>query len=98
IRLLAIKEGISQTSTLDRLNQLMNLNGNYYEVLSGCKNNFLRLLELRLTLFNQSDSYDDIHYLKINKLTREEKKELKQILKEGKKLHQYVNAIIEKGC
>lgn len=98
IRLLAIKEGISETSTLKRLDQLMNINSQYYDVLSSCKNNFLRLLELRISLLNTSDSYDDIHYLKINKLTRQEKKELKQILKDGKKLHQYVNVTIEKGC
>lgn len=97
IRLLAIKEEIIKTSTIERLDELMNIN-HYHEMLSACKTNFLRLLELRLSLFSTDVSYDDIHYLKIDKLTREEKKEIKQILKDGKKLHQYVNAIIEKGC
>lgn len=100
IRLLAIKEGIFKTSTLERLDELMNIN-NYHEMLSmlsTCKTNFLRLLELRLTSFTTDVSYDDIHYLKITMLTREEKREIKQILKDGKKLHLQVNAIIEKGC
>lgn len=97
IRLLAIKEGITQTSTLLRLDQLMEKN-DYNDVLVVYKSNFLRLLEFRLSLFNMEDSYDDIHYLNIQKLRREEKKEIKRILKDGKKLHQYVNGIIEKGC
>lgn len=97
IRLLAIREGIFATSTLDRLDQLMDI-PKYQDILKQCKSNFLRLLELRISLFNTKDSYDDIHYLSIKKLTREEKKEMKQILKDGKKLHQYVFGIIEKGC
>lgn len=97
IRLLAIKEEIFATSSLDRLDQLMD-NPNYQDMLKLCKSNLLRLLELRISLFNTNDSYDDIHYLSIKKLTREEKKEMKEILKVGKKLHQYVFGIIEKGC
>lgn len=97
IRLLAIKEGIFATSSLDRLNQLITID-QYRDILEVCRTNFLRLLQLRLSLFNTDDTYDDIHYLNIKKLSRDEKKEIKQILKDGKKLHHYVNGIIEKGC
>ncbi|MGJ7919168.1 DUF294 nucleotidyltransferase-like domain-containing protein [Neobacillus sp. LXY-4] len=97
IRLLAIKEGISETSTLNRLDELINQRG-YNEDFVVYKANFLQLLKFRLSLFDTKDSYDDIHFLDLKQLSREEKKEIKRILKDGKKLHQNVNRIIEKGC
>jgi CBS domain-containing protein len=97
IRLLAMKEQITETSTLGRIDQLMK-HHDYKEELADYKENFLRLLQFRLSLFNTENSYDDIHYLNIKKLTREEKKEMKHILKAGKKLHHYVIAIITKDC
>ncbi|WP_449622936.1 DUF294 nucleotidyltransferase-like domain-containing protein [Robertmurraya sp. Marseille-Q9965] len=92
VRLLAIKEGIYETSTLDRIDQLVRING-YGAVLRESKEYFLDLLKYRTSLY-QSKTYDDTHFLKVKKLSREEKKEIKQILKDGKKLHHYVSELI----
>ncbi|MFE8699411.1 DUF294 nucleotidyltransferase-like domain-containing protein [Cytobacillus sp. FJAT-54145] len=96
IRILSIKEGIHETSTIDRINCLISMN-KYKEELQTYKNHFEQLLEYRLSLY-QIDTYEDTHYLNIKTLTKEQRKEIKKILKEGRKLHQYVNRIIEKGC
>jgi CBS domain-containing protein len=50
-----------------------------------------------VALSQQDDSYDDTHFLNLKKLSKEDKRELKKILKDGKKLHQYVSGLIEKG-
>ncbi|MGE7920908.1 DUF294 nucleotidyltransferase-like domain-containing protein [Viridibacillus sp. NPDC093762] len=96
IRVLSIKEGVSETSTLDRMKCLKQTK-DYSKALKGCEDNFLTLLKYRLTLF-QVESYTDTHYLNIESLQKEQRKEIKRILKDGKKLHDYVIAIIDKGC
>ncbi|MGF9978030.1 DUF294 nucleotidyltransferase-like domain-containing protein [Viridibacillus arvi] len=96
IRLLSIKEGVYETSTLDRMNCLKQTKG-YSKALKNCEDNFLTLLKYRLTLF-QVESYTDTHYLNIESLHKEQRKEIKRILKDGKKLHDYMIALIEKGC
>ena len=96
VRILAIKEGILDTATIDRLNRLIAL-PKYQQELLDYKINFQKLFHYRLGLFQQADSYDDTHYLNIKHFSKEKKKELRKILKDGKKLHQYVSGIIEKG-
>lgn len=96
IRILSIKEGLMGTETLDRIEALSQLK-EYSDELLTCQTNFHRLLAYRLSLA-KVHSYDDAHFLKIKNLNRLEKRELKRILKEGKKLHQFVTRLIEKGC
>ena len=96
IRILAIKEGIYVTSTLDRIDRLKQIS-EYSEVMSMTEVNFQMLLNYRLSLF-QVHTYEDTHYLKINNLTRSEKKEIKRILKDGIHLHHFVSRLINKGC
>jgi CBS domain-containing protein len=93
IRLLAMKEGVLETSTLSRLDRLMELGYKLDEY----KTNFLTLLDYRVSLYRDVNTYDDTHYLKLTHLSKIEKRELKHILKGGKRLHQYVQRIIEKG-
>jgi len=90
IRLLAIKEGISETSTIARINRLQE-NVQHKDLLKYCYENFTSLLNYRLSLFDVK-AYDDTHYLNLKNLSREQRKEIKQILKYGKKLH---DAVIE---
>lgn len=92
IRILAIKEGIYETSTIDRINRLVRING-YGAVLRESKNQFLVLLKYRNSLY-RAKSYDDAHYLKVKQLNRVERKEIKRIIKGGKRLHQYVCSLI----
>ncbi|KAA9021843.1 hypothetical protein F4V44_17120 [Niallia endozanthoxylica] len=94
IRLLAIKEGLYVTSTLDRIEVLLQRN-HYTEDLFSSKAHFQKLLDYRLFIV-KGNSYEDTHFLNVRNIGKKDKKELKQILKDGKRLHQYVRGIIEK--
>lgn len=97
IRLLAIKEGITETSTLGRIELLSKFDAYRKEMLY-YKKNFEKLLQYRILLFTNAKAYDDVHYLNIKKMSKEEKRDIKKILRDGKKLHQHVQGIIDKGC
>lgn len=96
IRILAVKEGVLAASTLDRIQELSK-DAFYKKELSEYKESFTHLLQYRMSNLKRIEEYDDVHYLPIQKLSREEKKEIKTILKNGKKLHHFVQGIIEKG-
>lgn len=95
IRLLSIKEGLHETSTIHRIDGLIQCN-KYGSILKTSKKNFLDLLKYRFS-FNQGETYEGTHFLDINKLSKSERKEIKRIIKDGKKLHDYVCSLIEKG-
>jgi CBS domain-containing protein len=94
IRLLAIKGNILETTTLSRLEKLSefelpSLKKELY------KQQFLNLLNIRLAL-SKPDNYENSHYLPISSLTKKQKKEVKEILKNGAVLYHYVRNLIEK--
>ena len=88
IRLLSIKEGIFETSTMERIKKLQEMN-HYDQLLQYTDLNFEILTKYRLSLFN-AKQYDDTHYLKIKELSKEQRKELKRVFKDGKKIHDTV--------
>ncbi|WP_425609185.1 DUF294 nucleotidyltransferase-like domain-containing protein [Ureibacillus aquaedulcis] len=90
IRLLSIKEGLCETATLERMKELQKI-AEYEGLLKSSYGNFSALMNYRLTLLHVNE-YDDTHYLNVKDLTREQRKEIKGILKGGKKLH---DAVIE---
>ncbi|MEK4148641.1 DUF294 nucleotidyltransferase-like domain-containing protein [Robertmurraya sp. FSL W8-0741] len=92
VRLLAIKEGLYETSTIERMNRLARMNG-YNPVLRESRKYFMTLLKYRNSLY-KAETYDDTHYLSVKELSKEEKKEIKRILKDGKKLHHYVSNLL----
>jgi len=94
VRLLSIKEGIYVTATLDRIKELQE-KPEYQELLGCSYQNFSLLMDYRLSLF-QVEEYDDTHYLNVKNLTKEQRKEIKKILKYGKKIHDVVIEIINK--
>ncbi|WP_226619955.1 DUF294 nucleotidyltransferase-like domain-containing protein [Cytobacillus firmus] len=96
VRILAVKEGILDTSTIARMNKIMNING--YGGLGKYRNNFAVLLKWRLQSYRQTDAYDDTHYIQLKTLSLSERNELKDILKDAKKLHQFVVRTIQKGA
>jgi CBS domain-containing protein len=96
VRLLAIKEGIIETSTIARLEKLQDMK-DYGGEMNRYKNNFATLLKWRLLTYKQTDTYDDTHFLQLKSLTKTERNELKRILKDRKKLHQFVIRTVEKG-
>lgn len=85
IRLLSIKEGIFETSTIERIDRLLEKD-EYQDMLKYCKENFMTLTKYRLSLLD-AKNYDDTHYLNIKDISKGQRKELKQILKCGKRLH-----------
>ncbi|TDL78818.1 DUF294 nucleotidyltransferase-like domain-containing protein [Peribacillus frigoritolerans] len=96
VRILAIKEGVLAASTLERIDELSK-DEFYRNELNDYKTSFANLLQFRMSNLKRIKEYDDVHYLPIQKLSRAEKKEMKTILKNGKKLHHFVQGIIEKG-
>lgn len=94
VRLLAIKENIMETSTLGRLQKLSDKTlppaaRQLYE------NQFLKLLNYRLSLGDHTN-YDSGHYLVVNKLTAEQKKEIKESIKNGPHLYHSIRKLVEK--
>jgi CBS domain-containing protein len=95
IRLFALQEKINVSSTLLRMNRLAETS-TYKEQLLEYRENFVKLLHYRLKEHQRStDLYDDVHYLNVKDLDHAEKKELKQILKNGQKLQEFTRAVIK---
>ncbi|SOC05330.1 CBS domain-containing protein [Ureibacillus xyleni] len=88
IRLLSIEEGIYETSTIDRIRKLQEKR-KYEELLHNGECHFEKLLNYRLSIDNIQE-YDNTHYLNIKKLSKDERRELKNIIKNGKRLHDLV--------
>lgn len=95
IRLLSIREGIVDTSTLNRMRHLIRTE-QYANLLKDMERNFSDLLTYRLSL-SQVESYSDTHYLQIDKLTKTQQKDIKRIIRGGIKLHREVIALLKKG-
>lgn len=51
---------------------------------------FNKLLSYRISLFTQVKNYEDIHYLNIGDLSRVNRREIREILRNGKKIHQFI--------
>ncbi len=95
VRLLAMKESLEATSTLARLKALNNMS-KYKQNLSWCAKEFEKLLHYRLQYHKKNtENYDDIHYLNIKELSKDEKKEMKHILLNGQKLQEYTQSVIK---
>ncbi|MFP7299210.1 DUF294 nucleotidyltransferase-like domain-containing protein [Neobacillus niacini] len=94
IRLLAIRGNIIETSTLSRLENLQesDLSSIKRELY---KQQFLKLLNFRLS-HAKTDNYENSHYLPITALSKEQKEEVKAILKNGAALYRYVRNLVDK--
>ena len=97
IRLLSIKEGMQQTSTIERMHTLRE-SKKYDEWLKPYEHSFNRILDYRIILFKEAKTYEDVHYLHINQLTKDQRHEIKGLMRDGIKLYHQVQRIIEKGC
>lgn len=95
IRILSIKEGIYETTTLDRMSILAQME-EYRLLLRNSEWYFTNLIQYRIKLI-KSSNYDDSHYLEIKNLTREQRKEVKTILKDGKRVHaKVISSILDR--
>ncbi|WP_312094418.1 DUF294 nucleotidyltransferase-like domain-containing protein [Niallia sp.] len=97
IRLLTIKERMQQSSTKERMHALRE-SKRYDEWLKPYEHSFNRILDYRIILFKEAKTYEDVHYLNISQLTKEQRQEIKGLMRDGIKLYHQVQRIIEKGC
>jgi CBS domain-containing protein len=96
VRLLAIKEKILESSTLSRLQRLPlsalpHRNRDFYEQY------FLKIIDYRLILGNHTN-YESGHYLKVDKLTLSQRKELKEIIRNGAHFYDYIRKLVERDA
>ncbi|TDQ37480.1 DUF294 nucleotidyltransferase-like domain-containing protein [Aureibacillus halotolerans] len=97
VRLMAIEEALLETSTLDRLEQLSRrFPGN--TDLPRWRTDYENLLALRLRLKEANSAYEDVHYVDVKSLGKEDKKQLKHLLKEAGRIHQQIHQKVRKGC
>jgi CBS domain-containing protein len=95
VRLLAMKESVDAASTLTRLEQLIGL-PKYGQELEEYRNDFEKLLHYRLMYHKKmTENYDDIHFLDVKELGKNERKDMKHILKNGQKLQDYTQSVIK---
>ena len=93
-RLLSLYERIKETPTITRIKLVPDSLMPYHDKTLYIKN-FLALLDFRLMHGSHKD-YDSGHFVKISKLTKEEKKSLKEILKVGEKFYEHVRKLLER--
>lgn len=93
LRLLALKEKITQPSTFSRFKYLPAS----YHTIKGYESDFINLLKYRLAFQKNADSYKTVHLVKVENLTKREKSELKRIMNNGYKLFSKTKVILEKG-
>lgn len=94
IRLLSMKEKSHETSSLLRMEKLPEScfpanDKSFY------KKQFLKLLNYRL-LFSDHKDYDSGHYISISQLTKDQTKEVKEIIKNGAALFHHIKRLLEK--
>ncbi|PFO08984.1 hypothetical protein COJ85_02460 [Bacillus sp. AFS076308] len=94
IRLLSMKEKLYETSSLLRLEKIPD---SYFPASDKAffKKQFLKLLTYRL-LFSDHNDYDSGHYLAVSRLTKEQIREVKEIIKNGAVLFHNMKRLIEK--
>ncbi|MGM9924512.1 MAG: DUF294 nucleotidyltransferase-like domain-containing protein [Bacillus sp. (in: firmicutes)] len=94
VRILALHEGLFETSTVDRMGKLLEKDA-HKEVMVDAKADFQRLLEIRMASVAGKE-YEDSHFVKLRLLDSMEKKEIKRIVKGGHKLHEYAIQYVKK--
>ena len=90
LRLLAIQEEVLASETLERFQQLSESHSNIKKY----EPSYRKLLEKRLMWQQSIDQYDYIHHLQVSSLDSDEKRQLKQWIKEGRELYHKVEQIV----
>ncbi len=94
LRLLSIKETILQSSTLVRFETIKDKYPSIYQY-EEC---FRQLLQFRLHFQKDITDYERVHLIPIEKLSKQDKRELKRIMKGGYHLFSDTKKIIENEC
>lgn len=91
LRMLALFQKVNAPSTLSRFQALAPV----YPVIAGYENDFRLLLQQRLDLRKDAQSYDNVHLLSLRDITKKEKHELKMRIKRGQQLYSITKSIIK---
>ncbi|MDC3411948.1 DUF294 nucleotidyltransferase-like domain-containing protein [Terrihalobacillus insolitus] len=94
LRLLALHERIYVPSTLSRFKGLPDK----YQNIKSYEKNFIELLDFRLHLKKDAHNYQEVHHIAKKALSKEERQELKWMMKKGYKLFSETKKIIENEC
>ncbi|MCM3585633.1 DUF294 nucleotidyltransferase-like domain-containing protein [Mesobacillus maritimus] len=89
-RVLAIRNNSVKTSTVERLQQLTDIDNRERFITQ-----FIKLQDYRLSYGLHSD-YEAGHYVKINQMSKQQQKDLKIIIKDGIQLLNHVKEIVAK--
>ena len=92
MRLLALKANVTSPSTLARFRELSEV----YRTVNIFESDFVNLLNYRLRFQKQAKNYRDVHLLSVGGLTKQDKHELKWMMKQGYRLFSETKTIIEK--
>ncbi|WP_053073954.1 DUF294 nucleotidyltransferase-like domain-containing protein [Bacillus sp. LL01] len=93
LRLLALKEGIMASSTLERMKKLPAAYGH----VKSHQLSFQELLTHRLRFQYGHNEYEGIHFINIDRLSSAEKNRLKEWVREGHELYHYIENALMKG-
>ncbi|WP_186576015.1 DUF294 nucleotidyltransferase-like domain-containing protein [Aquibacillus kalidii] len=91
LRLLALKNKMTVPSTLSRFDELPKS----YSSIKKYKADFMRLLDFRLHFRKEASNYSEVHLLPLSILTKQDKKELKNLMKQGYSLFSETNELLE---
>ncbi|RWZ51334.1 hypothetical protein EQV77_16860 [Halobacillus fulvus] len=91
LRLLALKKNLTTASTISRFEQLRF----FYPFIATYEKDFRRFLELRLLLKKGEESYEKVHLLSIEKLSKKDKQELKHLIRRGQRLFTSVTSVMK---
>ncbi|MBB6454465.1 CBS domain-containing protein [Salirhabdus euzebyi] len=94
LRLLALKESVTDSSTIARFNKIKEK----YPSIYSFEKYFIQLLQFRLNFQQDVRSYQQVHLIPLDKLTKQNKKELKLLMKKGYDLFSDTKKIIENEC
>jgi CBS domain-containing protein len=90
LRILALLHHVSSPSTLSRFEAIKTI----YPTVADFEQDFHQLLKHRLQLRNKAESYENVHMLKVDKLSKKDKQQLKTSIRRGQKLYSIAKSII----
>ncbi|WP_082235379.1 DUF294 nucleotidyltransferase-like domain-containing protein [Halobacillus massiliensis] len=91
LRILAFKKEVNTASTIERFHSLRWS----YPFLKAYEKDFQELLEFRLRLTKDVDTYDEVHLVPLDSLSKKERQKMKYLIKRGKELYTKTKTVLK---
>ncbi|MBA2176652.1 hypothetical protein H0266_17325 [Halobacillus locisalis] len=91
LRILALFQGVSSPSTISRFEQLAGT----YPSIAEYEKDFRELLDFRLRFRKEASSYEMVHLLPLECLSKHDKQQLKRLIKRGQSLFSAAKSIVK---